>query len=52
VDSAIGQTIDVEAYNHEIEQEEKDSQFLEAKRTLIMEYAGSMPSVSDEEAGD
>jgi hypothetical protein len=48
VESAIEQTIDVAAYNHELECEEKDSQFLETKRKLIMEYAASLPSVTEE----
>jgi hypothetical protein len=48
VESAIEQTIDVDAYNHEIEREETDSQFLEAKRKLIMKYAASLPSVTEE----
>ena len=45
------QTIDIDCFNHELEREEKDSQFLEAKRKLIMEYAASLPSVADDEAG-
>jgi hypothetical protein len=49
VEEAIEQTIDVDAYNEEIEQEEKDSRFLEAKRKLIMEYAASLPTVEEEE---
>jgi ParB-like nuclease domain len=48
VEDAILQTIHVDAYNHEIEREEKDSQFLEAKRNLIMEYAESLPVVAQE----
>jgi hypothetical protein len=48
VQEAIEQTIDIDAYNEEIEQEEKDSQFLEAKRKLIMQYAASMPAEEDE----
>jgi hypothetical protein len=43
VENAIEQTIDIDAYNFEIEREEKDSQFLEAKRELIMAYAESLP---------
>ena len=43
VEEAILQVIDIDAYNHEIEQEELDSRFLEARRTLIMNYAASLP---------
>ena len=46
VEGAIMQTINISAYNHEIRQEENDSQFLEAKRELIMAYAASLPSVA------
>jgi ParB-like nuclease domain len=52
VQDAIEQTIDTDAYNEEIEREERDSQFLEAKRKLIMEYAGSLPSVAEDESED
>ena len=52
VEDAIEQTIDTDAYNDEIEQEENDSRFLEAKRKLIMAYAGSLPSVAEDEVGD
>jgi hypothetical protein len=48
VEGAIMQTINISAYNYEIRQEEKDSQFLEAKRELIMAYAASLPSVVQE----
>jgi hypothetical protein len=44
VENAILSTIDIDAYNHEIEREEADSRFLEARRRLIMEYAASLPS--------
>jgi hypothetical protein len=43
VEEAILQSIDIDAYNHEIEREEADSQFLEARRTLILDYAASLP---------
>ena len=49
IEEAIEQTIDVDACNEEIEREEKDSQFLEAKRKLIMEYARSLPSSPEAE---
>jgi hypothetical protein len=52
IEEAIELTIDTDAYNEEIEREEKDSQFLEAKRKLIMAYAGSLPSAAEEEMGD
>ena len=52
VEEAIEQTIDIDAYNHEIEREEADSQFLQAKRKMIMEYAASLPSVAEDETDE
>jgi hypothetical protein len=52
VEEAIEQTIDIDAYNEEIDREEKDSRFLEAKRKLIMEYAASLPAVEEDEQQD
>jgi hypothetical protein len=48
VEEAILQSIDIDAFNHEIEREEADSQFLEARRTLIMDYAASLPSEGEQ----
>ena len=48
VEEAILQTIDIDAYNYEIQREEADSQFLEAKRKMILEYAASLPSVAED----
>ena len=52
VEEAIEQTIDTNAYNEEIEREEADSQFLEAKRKMILEYAASLPSVAEDETDE
>ena len=39
---AVEQVLDIEAFNAELETEETDAQFLEARRKLIMDFAATL----------
>jgi hypothetical protein len=42
VTEAVEQVLDIEAFNAELETEETDAQFLEARRKLIMDFAATL----------